>query len=191
MDASEAAERRWSHGPALDGRANLRSNCRGQRGTFAVVGGVRNYPFRVGQHIVCIDGWLPPPPIQTAGRGGPPNPQKRPQPLKGSKRKDERMSKEKMFAMRMSQMDYDRIQHKAGQAGMSMTGFLTASALDKNIVVVDGLDKVLAELKAIGKNLNQLTTLCNMGRITCLDLTEIKSSFGTVFDYLYDRMDRG
>jgi len=101
------------------------------------------------------------------------------------------MSKEKMFAMRMSQMDYDRIQHKAGQAGMSMTGFLTASALDKNIVVVDGLDKVLAELKAIGKNLNQLTTLCNMGRITCLDLTEIKSSFGTVFDYLYDRMDRG
>jgi len=101
------------------------------------------------------------------------------------------MSKEKMFAMRMSQMDYDRIQHKAGQAGMSMTGFLIASALDKNIVVVDGLDKVIAELKAIGKNLNQLTTLCNMGRITCLDLTEIKSSFGKLFDYLYDRMDRG
>ena len=101
------------------------------------------------------------------------------------------MSKEKMFAMRMSQMDYDRIQHKAGQAGMSMTGFITASALDKIIVVVDGLDKVIAELKAIGKNLNQLTTLCNMGRITCLDLTEIKSSFGKLFDYLYDRMDRG
>lgn len=95
-----------------------------------------------------------------------------------------------MFAMRMSQPDYDRIQHKAGQAGMSMTGFLTASALDKNIVVVDGLDKVIAELKAIGKNLNQLTTLCNMGRITCLDLTEIKSSFGTVLDSLYDLMDR-
>ena len=101
------------------------------------------------------------------------------------------MKKEKMFAMRMSQTDYDRIQHKAGQAGMSITGFLTASALDKNIVVVDGLDKVIAELKAVGKNLNQLTTLCNMGRITCLDLIEIKSSFGKVFDYLYDRMDRG
>lgn len=72
-----------------------------------------------------------------------------------------------------------------------MTAFITASALGKNITVVDGLDKVLAELKAIGKNLNQLTTLCNMGRITCLDLTEIKSSFGKVFDYLYDRMDRG
>ena len=144
--------------------------------------------FRVGQHIVCTDGWSSPPPIQTWGI---PRTPKAPQPLKGSKRKDERMSKEKMFAMRMSQMDYDRIQHKAGQAGMSMTAFITASALGKNITVVDGLDKVLAELKAIGKNLNQLTTLCNMGRITCLDLTEIKSSFGKVFDYLYDRMDRG
>lgn len=97
--------------------------------------------------------------------------------------------KDKMFAMRMSKLDYDRIQHKAEQAGMSMTAFITASALGKNITVVDGLDKVLAELKAIGKNLNQLTTLCNMGRITCLDLTEIKSSFGTVFDYLYERME--
>ncbi|HHV99504.1 MAG TPA: plasmid mobilization relaxosome protein MobC [Clostridiaceae bacterium] len=101
------------------------------------------------------------------------------------------MSKEKMFAMRMSQTDYDRIQHKAKQVGMSMTSFITASALDKNIVVVDGLDRVIAELKAICKNLNQLTILCNMGRINCLDLSEIKSSFGMIFDYLYDRMDRG
>lgn len=54
------------------------------------------------------------------------------------------MSKEKMFAMRMSQTDYDRIQNKAKQAGMSMTSFITASALDKNIVVVDGLDKTFA-----------------------------------------------
>lgn len=93
--------------------------------------------------------------------------------------------------MRMSQADYDRIQHKAGEAGMSMTGFITASTLNKKIVVVDGLDKVLSELKAIGKNLNQLTILCNMGRIQCLDLKDIKTNFGTVFDYLYDLMDRG
>jgi hypothetical protein len=35
-----------------------------------------------------------------------------------------------------------------------------------------------------------LTILCNMGRITCLDLTEIKKGFGAVFDSLYDLMDR-
>lgn len=184
MGASEAMERRWSYGPA---------STVVNKGAFIGVWGAHNYPLRVGQHIVCIDVWLPPPPIQTVGRGIPPNPRKLPPAPKGEikQRKDERMRKEKMFAMRMSQQDYDRIQHKAGQAGMSMTGFLTASALDKKIVVVDGLDKVLAELKAIGRNLNQVTTLCNMGKITCLDLEEIKKSFGTVFDTLYDLMDRG
>lgn len=96
-----------------------------------------------------------------------------------------------MFAMRMSQSDYDRIQYKAGKAGKSMTGFITASALGKNIVVVNGLDKATTELKAIGRNLNQLTTLCNMGKIQCLDLKEFKTGFGAVFDSLYDLMDRG
>lgn len=100
------------------------------------------------------------------------------------------MNKSKMFCMRMSQSDYDSIKRKAEKAKMDMTGYITVAALDKKIVVVDGLDKVLTELKAIGRNLNQLTTLCNMGKIKCLDLTEIKKSYGAVFDYLYDLMDR-
>jgi cell envelope opacity-associated protein A len=35
-------------------------------------------------------------------------------------------------------------------------------------VQVEGLDKVLSELKAQGRNLNQLTTLANMGKVTIL-----------------------
>ncbi len=100
------------------------------------------------------------------------------------------MRKEKMFAMRMSLPDYERIHRKAEQAGMSMTGFLTSSALGKSIVVVDGLDKATAELKAIGRNLNQITTLCNMGKIRCPDLNEVQKGFGSVFDSLYGLMDR-
>ncbi|QNK40283.1 plasmid mobilization protein [Caproicibacter fermentans] len=84
------------------------------------------------------------------------------------------MRKEKMFAMRMSLPDYERIHRKAEQAGMSMTGFLTLSALEKSIVVVNGLDNATAELKAIGRNLNQITTLCNMGKIRCPDLNEVQ-----------------
>ena len=101
------------------------------------------------------------------------------------------MKKDKMFAMRMTTADYDRIQNKSAQVGMTMTDFLTQSALDKKIIVVEGLEGVTAQLKAIGKNLNQLTVLCNMGKITCPELGEIKKGFGTVFDYLYDLMDKG
>lgn len=101
------------------------------------------------------------------------------------------MKKDKMFAMRMTTADYDRIQNKSAQAGMTMTDFFTQSALDKKIIVVEGLDSVTAQLKAIGKNLNQLTVLCNMGKISCPDLVDIKKGFGSVFDYLYDLMDKG
>ena len=95
-----------------------------------------------------------------------------------------------MFSMRMSELDYQAIRHKAQQAKITLTDFITTAALDKPIVVIDGLDKVSAELKGIGRNLNQLTTLCNMGKIQCLDLSEIKKDFGAVFDSLYDLMDR-
>lgn len=55
---------------------------------------------------------------------------------------------------------------------MNFTEFVTRSALDKPIIIIDGLDKVLKEQKAIGRNLNQLTMLCNMGKIVCPDLSE-------------------
>ena len=46
-------------------------------------------------------------------------------------------------------------------------------ALGKEIVRVDGLDEILAEVKAQGRNLNQLTTLANMGRIQILRSDEL------------------
>lgn len=98
--------------------------------------------------------------------------------------------KSKMFSMRFSENDYERIKHNAQKADMDMTGYITTSALNKQIVVVDGLDRMIAELKGIGRNLNQLTTLCNMGKIQCLDLADVKQSFGIIFDKLCDLCDR-
>jgi len=57
-----------------------------------------------------------------------------------------------------------------------------SSTLNKSIVVVESLGEVLHELKAIGRNLNQLTTLCNMGKIQVLDLGEIKLQFGDLIE---------
>ena len=87
-----------------------------------------------------------------------------------------------MFCFRLSEQDYQAILHKAERASLNMTAFITSAALGKNIIVVDGLDKSMAELKAIGRNLNQLTTLCNMGKIQCLELDEIKKQFGALVE---------
>ena len=87
-----------------------------------------------------------------------------------------------MFCFRLSESDYLRIHSRAEKAKLSMSAFILSMALGKEIIVVEGLEKSLAELKAIGRNLNQLTTLCNMGKIQALELSVIKQQFGAVVE---------
>lgn len=60
---------------------------------------------------------------------------------------------------------------------MNFTEFVTRSALNKQITIVDGLPEILKEVKAIGRNLNQLTTICNMGKIICPELSDLKEQY--------------
>ena len=76
--------------------------------------------------------------------------------------------KTEIITARMTPADKKAIHQRAKAAGMTITDYLTTCALGKEIVQVDGMDDLLSELKAQGRNLNQLTTLANMGRITVL-----------------------
>lgn len=92
--------------------------------------------------------------------------------------------------MRFRESEYETIKRKADKANLNFTEFVTRSALDKPIVVIDGLSDVLKEQKAIGRNLNQLTTLCNMGKIDCLNLSEMIAGYSAVYDRLNDITER-
>lgn len=78
-----------------------------------------------------------------------------------------------IITARMTPGIKDLIQHLAKKAGMTVTDYIITCALGKEIVRVDGLSDVLTELKAQGRNLNQLTTLANMGRIQILRSDEL------------------
>ena len=73
-----------------------------------------------------------------------------------------------IITARMTPADRKAITQRAKAAGMTVTDYLTTCALGKEIVRVDGLDDLLSELKAQGRNLHQLTTLANMGRLSVL-----------------------
>ncbi len=92
--------------------------------------------------------------------------------------------------MRFREDEYEAIKRKAEKANLNFTEFVTRSALDKPIVMMDGLSEVLKEQKAIGRNLNQLTTLCNMGKIDCPDLSELINQYSAVYDRLNDITER-
>jgi len=82
------------------------------------------------------------------------------------------MSREKrkteIVTMRMTPHTKELLQEKAREANMTLTMYLCICGLGQQIVRVDGLDEVLHELKAQGRNLNQLTTLVNMGKLNVL-----------------------
>lgn len=95
-----------------------------------------------------------------------------------------------MIAMRFRESDYTAIKKKVEKVNMNFTEFVTAAAMNKPITVINGLSDVLKEQKAIGRNINQLTTLCNMGKIVCPDLQELKQQYAEVLTTLNEIVGR-
>lgn len=87
------------------------------------------------------------------------------------------MKKDVKFSTRMASTDREAIKELAKQSGMSMSDYVTACCLGKQVVVIDGLKEVLKELKSIGRNLNQLVTLAHMGRVPVIDLESVCRAF--------------
>ena len=92
--------------------------------------------------------------------------------------------------MRFRESDYAVIKKKAEKVNMNFTEFVTAAAMNKPITVINDLSEVLKEQKAIGRNINQLTTLCNMGKIVCPDLQKLKQQYADVLTTLNEIVGR-
>ena len=88
--------------------------------------------------------------------------------------------KTEIVTARMTSKVKAQLQQRAREANMTLTDYLCICGLGQEIVKVDGLDAVLAELKAQGRNLNQLTTLANMGRITVLRSDELIDKYAAL-----------
>ena len=77
-----------------------------------------------------------------------------------------------------------QLQARARDANMTLTNYLIICGLGQEIVRIDGLDNLLSELKAQGRNLNRLTTLANMGRITVLRGDDLIGEYTRLCDVL-------
>lgn len=55
-----------------------------------------------------------------------------------------------------------------------------ASSHSRKIIVIDSLPEMVRELKALGRNLNQLTILCNMGKVQAVKLDEFEETLADI-----------
>lgn len=79
---------------------------------------------------------------------------------------------------------------KSEVAKLSLSKYLIKQGLDKEIVIVDGLNEVVSELRRIGNNINQLTYLTNNGRIYTVDLSEVKQELGKVWSVISELQNK-
>lgn len=89
--------------------------------------------------------------------------------------------KDKNYAFRITDKDLNTIKQKAKKAKMTVTDYITKSALDKNIVIIDGLPEIVTQLKKIGNNLNQLTMLSHQGGIKEVNLHETEQTLASIY----------
>lgn len=77
------------------------------------------------------------------------------------------------ITIRCTEDERQRIYNKARQHGLTLSDFVLRSALDKKIIVAEGINEIVKQQKAIGRNLNQIATLANMDRLTVVNLGQL------------------
>ena len=87
--------------------------------------------------------------------------------------------------IRFSDHELSVIDANAKRANMSRTEFLVSAGMNKPIIILDGMKPMLAELRRIGNNVNQLTRKVNSGEVYVVGLNEINEQLGEVASGLH------
>ncbi|PKM52490.1 MAG: plasmid mobilization relaxosome protein MobC [Firmicutes bacterium HGW-Firmicutes-7] len=100
------------------------------------------------------------------------------------------MSRNNKPSFRVDDDELRKIEQKAIEAALNTSEYLRAVALDKKLIVIEGgsnIKELTKELKKIGNNINQLTTLCHQGKIIVVqgkDLIQIKEKMNEIWELL-------
>ena len=96
-------------------------------------------------------------------------------------RGDDAMRKRnRTIAIRCTEEEYQRIHDRAEQYGLRLNDFVIRSALGKRIIVAEGINEIVKQQKAIGRNLNQIATLANMDRLTVVNFQPLLNEHANV-----------
>lgn len=94
------------------------------------------------------------------------------------------MNKTERLEIRLTTSEKELIKNKSQEANLSISKYVIRSAMDKDVIVIDGLNEFSTQLRRIGNNINQITKKVNEGIITCPDLDNVKKELGNLWQSL-------
>jgi hypothetical protein len=96
------------------------------------------------------------------------------------------LRKEQVINIRVTKKEKEELIKLSEKAGMSLSMYLIEQGLDKDIIIIEGIEKFEAELRKIGNNINQLTRWANYGYLKVVSLDEVKKELGKIWNELLD-----
>ena len=97
---------------------------------------------------------------------------------------EKKQNKNKHFNFRVNEKEYNKIKSKIEKSNLNTSEYLLRTAMKKEIIVIDGLEEIIIQLRKIGNNINQLTKLCNQGRLTNINLKDVKKEMKSIWQLL-------
>ncbi len=97
---------------------------------------------------------------------------------------EKKQNKNRHFNFRVNEKEYNKIKSKIEKSKLNTSEYLLKSAMDKEIIVINGLEEIIIQLRKIGNNINQLTKLCNQGRLTSINLEDVKKEMKSIWQLL-------
>lgn len=91
------------------------------------------------------------------------------------------MKKDKVITIRVTKQEKERLIKKSQKAEMTLSEYLIEQGLDKDIIILDGINEFVYELRIIGNNINQLTRLANSGMINVVYLDRFKQDLKRIW----------
>lgn len=76
------------------------------------------------------------------------------------------MAREDFIRVRVTAEEKKIINHKALSSYRTPSDYVRECCLEKEMIVLDGLDELVTELRRQGNNLNQLTVMARQGRVS-------------------------
>lgn len=95
---------------------------------------------------------------------------------------NENRKREKQIKFYVNEKEYDQIKKKVEKSKLKQQEYLIKSALNKKIIVIDGLKEILLELSREGNNLNQIAKKINEGEQK--DIKEMKNKLNDLWDLI-------
>lgn len=71
------------------------------------------------------------------------------------------MKKDNVITIRVTKQEKERLIKKSEKAEMTLSEYLIEQGLERDIIIIEDVKKLVYELRKIGNNINQLTHLAN------------------------------